>query len=41
QLALQEFVDQHRRLDIRQLRGAVQLDERYDHKRLRATGAAE
>jgi Arc/MetJ family transcription regulator len=33
--ALQEFVENHRRLDIRNLRGKVQFRSDYDHKRLR------
>ena len=34
-LVLVEFVENHRRKDVRDLRGAVKIDERYDHKALR------
>jgi len=33
--ALQEFVEQHRRLDVRELRGRVRIRRGYDHKKLR------
>lgn len=33
--ALQEFVENHRRLDVRELRGKVRFRSDYDHKRLR------
>lgn len=35
QLALQEFVENHRRHDIRELRGKIKLRSDYDHKALR------
>jgi len=34
-LALREFVENHRRLDVRKLRGTVKIRRGYDHKRLR------
>ena len=34
-LALREFVANHRRRDVRELRGKVKLDPTYDHKALR------
>ena len=37
--ALRAFVDQHRRLDVRELRGRVRIRKSYDHKKLRV-GAA-
>jgi Arc/MetJ family transcription regulator len=37
--ALREFVAQHRRLHVRELRGRVRIRRGYDHKKLRA-GAA-
>lgn len=33
--ALQEFVEHHRRRDVRELRGAVRIRRGYDHKKLR------
>ena len=33
--ALREFVEHHRRLDVRELRGKVRIHSRYDHKKLR------
>jgi Arc/MetJ family transcription regulator len=33
--ALEEFVENHRRLDVRELRGKVRFRSDYDHKRLR------
>ena len=36
-LALREFVENHRRRDVRELRGKVRLDSGYDHKTLRET----
>lgn len=33
--ALQEFVEGHRRMDMRDLRGKVRFRDDYDHKRLR------
>ena len=33
--ALQEFVEHHRRLDVRELRGKVTIQEGYDHKKIR------
>ncbi len=33
--ALQEFVENHRRLDVRELRGKVNIQDGYDHKKLR------
>ncbi len=33
--ALREFVEQHRRLDVRDLRGTVHIRRGYDHKKLR------
>ncbi len=39
QQALREFIEQHRRLDVRELRGRVRIRRGYDHKKLRA-GAA-
>ena len=33
--ALREFVDSHKRRDVRELRGKVHLRPDYDHKRLR------
>ncbi len=37
--ALREFVDQHRRLDVREIKGSVRIRRGYDHKKLRV-GAA-
>lgn len=34
-LALHEFVENHRRLDIRELKGKVKIRPDYDHKMLR------
>ncbi len=34
-LALREFIENHRRKDIRELRGSVKLAENYDYKKLR------
>ena len=34
--ALQEFVDNRKRLDLRELKDSDLLDPEYDHKRLRA-----
>ena len=34
--ALQEFVEHHRRRDVRELRGTVKIRRGYDHKKLRA-----
>jgi len=34
-LALREFVENHRKLDIRDLRGKIQLRSDYDYKALR------
>lgn len=34
-LALHEFVENHRRLDVRELRGKVKLSDDYDYKALR------
>ena len=34
-LALREFVENHRRQDVRELRGSVALDPDYDHKAAR------
>ena len=31
-LALREFVDNHRRKDIRELRGKVKIDDKYNYK---------
>ena len=33
--ALQEFVEHHRRRDVRMLRDTVKIRQRYDHKKLR------
>jgi len=35
-LALREFVQAHRRRDVRELRGKVKISEDYDYKSLRA-----
>lgn len=37
--ALRSFVDQHRRLDVREIRGRVRIRRGYDHKKFRI-GAA-
>lgn len=34
-LALKEFVENHKRRDLRNLRGKVKLDEQYNYKTLR------
>lgn len=34
-LALREFVENHRRRDVRELRGKVNMDPDYDYKALR------
>ncbi|MDA0738109.1 MAG: type II toxin-antitoxin system VapB family antitoxin [Nitrospirae bacterium] len=34
--ALQEFVDHHRRRDVREIKGTVRIRQGYDHKKLRA-----
>ena len=34
-LALREFVDNHRRKDIRELRGKIKIDSKYNYKKLR------
>jgi Arc/MetJ family transcription regulator len=36
--ALREFVENHRRRDVRELRGTVRIRKGYDHKRLRTGG---
>lgn len=33
--ALQEFVEHHRRMDVRELRGKIKIRKGYDHKKLR------
>lgn len=33
--ALQEFVEHHRRMDVRELRGKIKIRRGYDHKKLR------
>ena len=33
--ALQEFVEHHRRLDVREIKGKVRIRRGYDHKKLR------
>lgn len=38
QLALREFVEHHRRRDLRELRGKGGIAEEYDHKALRERG---
>ena len=35
--ALLEFVEHHRQMDVRELRGKVKIRGRYDHKKLRAS----
>jgi Arc/MetJ family transcription regulator len=40
-LALQEFVDHHKRKDLRELRGRVNIRADYDHKALRERSAKE
>ena len=35
-LALREFVENHRRKDIRDLKGKIKIDNKYDHKKLRS-----
>lgn len=34
-MALREFVDNHRRRDLRELRGRISIEPGYDHKKLR------
>ncbi len=34
-LALREFVENHRRKDIRDLKGKIKIDDKYDYKSLR------
>lgn len=34
-LALREFVENHRRKDIRDLKGKIKIDKKYDYKVLR------
>lgn len=34
-LALKEFVENHRRKDIREIKGKVKIDNKYDYKKLR------
>ncbi len=34
-VALREFVENHRRRDLRELKGKVDFDPDYDHKKLR------
>ncbi|MBC8387443.1 MAG: type II toxin-antitoxin system VapB family antitoxin [Actinobacteria bacterium] len=34
-LALKEFIENHRRLDMRELKGKVKFREDYDYKKLR------
>ncbi len=41
ELALSEFVENHRRRDIRELRGHIKLDPAYDYKTLRTEGEQE
>lgn len=36
-LALREFIDHHRRKDVRELFGQVEIDPKYDYKALRTT----
>lgn len=38
-LALREFVENHKRKDVRELHGKVRLRKGYDHKRLRERGS--
>lgn len=38
-LALREFIEQHRRRDLRELRGRGGITEDYDHKTLRERSA--
>jgi Arc/MetJ family transcription regulator len=35
-LALREFVENHRRKDVRDLKGKVKIDDKYDYKSLRS-----
>lgn len=37
EIALKEFVENHTRLDVRDLIGTVELDPDYNHKKLRGT----
>lgn len=41
ELALKEFVENHRRHDIRELKGKVAIDPKYDYKKLRSKGSKE
>lgn len=34
-LALREFIENHKRRDVRELQGKIQLDPNYDYKSLR------
>ena len=34
-LALQEYVQNHGRLDLRDIRGKVKIDPQYDHQKMR------
>ncbi len=35
QIALQEFIENHKRKDLRKLKGKIQFSEEYDYKTLR------
>lgn len=35
EIALREFIENHRRKDMRKLRGKVKISAHYDHKKLR------
>lgn len=37
-LALREFVENHRRRNIRDLKGKIKIDSKYDYKKLRTEG---
>ena len=37
-LGLREFIENHRRLDIRELKGKIKFRDEYDHKALRKGG---
>lgn len=41
ELALSEFVENHRRRDVRELRGHIKLDPTYNYKVLRTEGEQE
>lgn len=41
ELALTEFVENHRRRDVRELRGQIKLDSAYDYKALRTESKQE